>query len=140
MGERTAPIVHQGGFDVDYDWQIPGVERWLRQQGFTEDQIPYSAETAPKVVVPAVTAAASRGKSTGRVLITTSPFGELDPEPIRLLEKENITFVTNPFGRRLREEEAFSWSRSLRIVCQRARLAARGMGYEGETVTVITPL
>src|SRR5207244_2928404 len=65
MGERTAPIVHQGGFDVDYDWQIPGVERWLRQQGFTEDRIPYGDEPPQKIVkVPTPAAATKRGEST----------------------------------------------------------------------------
>jgi D-3-phosphoglycerate dehydrogenase / 2-oxoglutarate reductase len=100
MGERTAPIVHQGGFDVDYDWQIPGVERWLEQQGFSEDRTPYVDEP-DRIIVPAAPAT----KSTGRVLITTVPFGEYDPDPIRLLERENLDYSTNPFGRRLREEE-----------------------------------
>jgi D-3-phosphoglycerate dehydrogenase len=42
---------------------------------------------------------------TGRVLITTSPFGETDPKALRLLEREKISYTMNPFGRRLREEE-----------------------------------
>jgi D-3-phosphoglycerate dehydrogenase / 2-oxoglutarate reductase len=106
MGKRTVPIVHQGGFDVDYDWQIPGVERWLRQQGFTEDRIPYSEEPVQMhISIPAASGTAKRGQSTGRVLITTSPFGEIDPGPIELLERENIAYATNPVGRRLREEE-----------------------------------
>ena len=42
---------------------------------------------------------------TRRVLITTSPFGESDRSALRLLERENIDFKLNPFGRRLREEE-----------------------------------
>ena len=117
MGERTAPIVHQGGFDVDYDWQIPGVERWLRQNGFTEDRIPYIgvAQARERAAViedvtskpaPVLTPCAGvQQSSTGRVLITTCPFGELDPEPIRLLEDERIVYTTNPLGRRLREEE-----------------------------------
>ena len=42
---------------------------------------------------------------TRRVLITTSPFGELDPQALRLLEQEKIGYTMNPFGRRLREEE-----------------------------------
>jgi D-3-phosphoglycerate dehydrogenase len=40
-----------------------------------------------------------------RILITTSPFGESDRSALGLLERENIEFTTNPFGRRLREEE-----------------------------------
>jgi D-3-phosphoglycerate dehydrogenase len=42
---------------------------------------------------------------TGRVLVTTCPFGEIDRDPIQLLEAENIPFTPNPFNRRLREEE-----------------------------------
>ena len=42
---------------------------------------------------------------TRRVLITTSPFGELDPAALRLLEQEQIHYTLNPFGRRLREAE-----------------------------------
>lgn len=106
MGERTSPIVHQGGFDVDYDWQIPGVERWLRQHGFTEDRIPYSQEPLHKTSPIAVTPdTAQSNSSTGRVLISTCPFGELDPLPIQVLKDQQIAYSTNPFGRRLREEE-----------------------------------
>jgi len=103
MGERTAPIVHQGGYDVDYDWQIPGVERWLRQQGFTTEKVPY-ADQAP-TSKPTPVAGVRESKGTGKVLVTTVPFGEIDPEPIRLLEKAKVPFVVNPIGRRLREEE-----------------------------------
>ena len=35
MGQRIAPIPNWGGCDVDYEWQIPGVEFWLRQHGVT---------------------------------------------------------------------------------------------------------
>ncbi|MGH3049924.1 MAG: cytidylyltransferase domain-containing protein [Gaiellaceae bacterium] len=33
MGRRIAPIESWGGCDVDYEWQIPGVEYWLRAHG-----------------------------------------------------------------------------------------------------------
>ena len=39
------------------------------------------------------------------ILITTSPFGEGDPAALKLLQENNIGYVLNPFGRRLREEE-----------------------------------
>jgi D-3-phosphoglycerate dehydrogenase / 2-oxoglutarate reductase len=39
------------------------------------------------------------------ILITTVPFGESDPEPLRLLERENIRYTANPFHRKLREQE-----------------------------------
>ncbi len=34
MGKRIYPLRQWGGVDVDYDWQIPGVEHWLREHGF----------------------------------------------------------------------------------------------------------
>ena len=33
MGQRIAPIDSWGGCDVDYEWQIPAVEYWLRSHG-----------------------------------------------------------------------------------------------------------
>jgi len=42
MGQRIYPLKQWGGCDVDYDWQIPGVEFWLRKHGFTEQTTPYS--------------------------------------------------------------------------------------------------
>jgi len=36
MGQRIAPILNWGGFDVDYEWQIPMVEFWLRKHGVRE--------------------------------------------------------------------------------------------------------
>jgi len=41
MGQRIYPLVQWGGCDVDYEWQVPGVEYWLRKHGFTEDRTPY---------------------------------------------------------------------------------------------------
>jgi len=41
MGRRIAPIKQWGGLDVDYEWQIPQVEFWLRKHGFTETGAPY---------------------------------------------------------------------------------------------------
>ena len=35
MGRRIAPIMSEAGCDVDYPWQLPGVERWLLQHGYT---------------------------------------------------------------------------------------------------------
>lgn len=36
MGRRIAPIESWGGCDVDYAWQVPGVEYWLREHGYDE--------------------------------------------------------------------------------------------------------
>jgi D-3-phosphoglycerate dehydrogenase len=42
---------------------------------------------------------------TGRVLVTTHPFGEIDRDPIQLLEAEDIPFTLNAARRRLRQQE-----------------------------------
>lgn len=41
MGKRIYPLKQWGGLDVDYDWQVPQVEFWLRKHGFTETTTPY---------------------------------------------------------------------------------------------------
>jgi len=38
MGNRIAPIHSWGGCDVDYEWQIPGVEYWLRRHGVEPEE------------------------------------------------------------------------------------------------------
>ena len=43
MGRRIAPIPSWGGCDVDYEWQLPGVEYWLRRHGIS----PAKDERAP---------------------------------------------------------------------------------------------
>ena len=34
MGQRIYPLKQWGGCDVDYEWQIPGVEMWLKKNGY----------------------------------------------------------------------------------------------------------
>jgi hypothetical protein len=41
MGQNIYPLKQWGGCDVDFEWQIPGVEFWLRQHGFSEGRTPY---------------------------------------------------------------------------------------------------
>ena len=36
MGQHIYPLKQWGGCDVDYEWQIPLVEYWLKKHGFTE--------------------------------------------------------------------------------------------------------
>jgi hypothetical protein len=36
MGRRIASIPNWGGCDVDYEWQVPMVEYWLRKHGFQD--------------------------------------------------------------------------------------------------------
>lgn len=37
MGRRIYPLKQWGGCDVDYPWQIPQVEYWLKEHGVTAD-------------------------------------------------------------------------------------------------------
>ena len=39
MGRRIGSIPSWGGCDVDYEWQVPMVEFWLRKHGFEQGQI-----------------------------------------------------------------------------------------------------
>jgi hypothetical protein len=41
MGQKIHPLKQWGGLDVDYQWQIPLVEFWLKKHGFSEDNNPY---------------------------------------------------------------------------------------------------
>lgn len=41
MGQKIYPLKQWGGCDIDYEWQIPMVEFWLRKHGFTENKTPY---------------------------------------------------------------------------------------------------
>lgn len=43
MGRRIYPLKQWGGCDVDYEWQIPQVEFWLKKHGFSETGTPYEA-------------------------------------------------------------------------------------------------
>jgi hypothetical protein len=36
MGQRIHPIPSWGGCDIDFEWQVPMVEFWLRRHGFKE--------------------------------------------------------------------------------------------------------
>ena len=37
MGQNIAPIPSWGGCDIDYEWQVPLVEFWLKKNGFKEN-------------------------------------------------------------------------------------------------------
>lgn len=41
IGKKVYPLIQWGGLDVDYEWQLPMVEFWLRASGFTENSTPY---------------------------------------------------------------------------------------------------
>ena len=33
MGKKILPLKQWGGCDIDYEWQVPGVEFWLKKHG-----------------------------------------------------------------------------------------------------------
>jgi CMP-N-acetylneuraminic acid synthetase len=41
IGKTVHPLHQEGGCDVDFEWQFPVVEHFLRQVGFTETETPY---------------------------------------------------------------------------------------------------
>jgi CMP-N-acetylneuraminic acid synthetase len=41
MGHKQSALVLGGGFDIDEPWQIPAMEFWLKELGFTETRTPY---------------------------------------------------------------------------------------------------
>ena len=41
LGHNVVPIKQWGGLDIDYHWQVPMVEYWLKENGFTFDKTPY---------------------------------------------------------------------------------------------------
>lgn len=38
MGRRIYPVQNEGGCDVDYEWQVPQVEYWLKKNGIVTDE------------------------------------------------------------------------------------------------------
>ena len=43
IGRTVHPMHQEGGCDVDFEWQFPVVEHFLRRVGFTESSTPYGA-------------------------------------------------------------------------------------------------
>lgn len=41
LGKNVKAIKQWGGLDIDYDWQVPIVEMWLKYHGFTNEKTPY---------------------------------------------------------------------------------------------------
>ena len=44
IGKQVYPLFQWGGLDIDYEWQWPMVEFWLRSHGFSEAETPYDEE------------------------------------------------------------------------------------------------
>ena len=51
-----------------------------------------------------------------RAIVTTVPFGSIDPEPLRLLKEGGIDYTINPLGRKLRTEEVADVIRGYDII------------------------
>jgi len=105
-GEAVCPLVQEEGVaDIDYPWQVPIIERWLRKNGFTADSTPYAVRPRRERPVE------PRGKKERpaemmRVFISTVPFGAIDPYPLDILrENDGCDFTVNPLGRKLKENE-----------------------------------
>ena len=43
-GKEDISSETMGGCDIDYEWQIPQVEFWLRKHGFTENSTTEGAD------------------------------------------------------------------------------------------------
>ena len=43
-----------------------------------------------------------------KILVTTIPFGELNPKPLRLMEEAGAEYVINPLGRKLTENDLYT--------------------------------
>lgn len=41
MGKKIYPLKQWGGLDIDFEWQIPQAEYWLKKHGFAENVTPY---------------------------------------------------------------------------------------------------
>lgn len=48
MGKRSYALINDYGFDIDYEWQIPVIEHWLKEHGFTERTTPYDNSSIAK--------------------------------------------------------------------------------------------
>jgi len=105
LGNQVYPIIQKEGiWDIDYIWQVPVVERWLKQNGFSEMHTPYDDLVKESQAPPE--SAGTRPADLYRVLITTVPFGKIDASAIELLDGvKNLEYIINPIGRKLKEEE-----------------------------------
>lgn len=41
MGQKIYPVKSWGGLDVDFKWQLPQIEYWIKANGYTETTLPY---------------------------------------------------------------------------------------------------
>ena len=41
MGKKIYPLTQEGVLDVDYPYELPIAEYWLKTSGFTEEKLTY---------------------------------------------------------------------------------------------------
>ena len=41
-GNKVYPLRNEAGLDIDFDWEVPQAEYWLRKHGFSEKETPYN--------------------------------------------------------------------------------------------------
>lgn len=108
-GQNIFPVFQEEGVaDIDYPWQVPLVEHWLRKNGFSDKHTPYKEKTQKTSWFLRSSAKRPSGAHAKKynVFISTVPFGEIDPYPVDILKKNsNCEFVINPLGRKLNEQE-----------------------------------
>jgi len=44
MGKKIYPLEQTGGLDIDYKYEMPLAESWLKEKGFTEHKTPYKKD------------------------------------------------------------------------------------------------
>ena len=144
LGKNIHPVIQQEGiWDIDYIWQVPMIEKWLKQNGFNDTETPYdkldgssfeqfSFQTAKKTKI------ISSGK-TKKILITTIPFGNVNPLPLQLLKNTpNIEYVINPIGRKLKEEELTELIKDFDIVIAGTEPITRKVLEQGKKLKLIS--
>jgi CMP-N-acetylneuraminic acid synthetase len=45
MGKKIYPLKQEGGLDIDYAYELPLAENWLKQKGFTKKKLPYKLKS-----------------------------------------------------------------------------------------------
>ena len=94
-----------GVTDIDYPWQAPIVERWLKSNGFSHSETPYN-KCAPKTSGYSASSVPGAIEKKFRILVSTVPFGEIDAYPLDLMRNDpSCEYVINPIGRKLKENE-----------------------------------
>lgn len=122
--QKVRPLIHDGYGDVDYPWQVPAIEQWLISRGFTTENTPYGESASTGAVGRKNDGRVLKGefpshfssKTKDRVLITTIPFGSYSDKPLKLLEENEVEYVINPIGRKLKEQELAELAKDFSVI------------------------